>query len=655
MTPAKMLLRFLLVWLPAAVFPAFATRVTPVQRVLELMMDLKAKAEGTMAEEAETFAKYDDWAISQKKELEFEISTDESELETLGSTITSATSDIKELKKAILELTTKITGWETEKAEAEKIREKEYGIFLKEEKSYMQSIDAVTRAIDTISATNVATPQEAAALLQRMEPQVPGMSHVLAEFLQETSSDGEVGAPAAAAYTFQSGGVLDLLDKVLEDFKSKLSDFSETERKTSSAHQLQMQSVTDSIKYSKAEKMNHEKSLGEAEATLGEATASQTKMEEEHAENKKLLQEVTVTHQMKSATFAQNQKSRKAELAAIGKAIEIISGGKVKGTYDAKVASLSQQAPKPRTVSLLQMFSTSRRAAVRRVSSEFLQRRSVSSYSPGAAPFAKVTKMMEELVQKLKEEAASEATHEELCQKELKANKEKRDAGTLKVSQLTAQLEELESQIEHLNQEISYLNQAMADLTSAMTKETELRQKENLQNTETIAEAEEGAAAVKEALNVLNSFYTGFIQQKSGQVPKMDEYKGATGSSTGILGMLEVIQSDFLTLKAETTAAEESAAKDYKTYMDMAKLDQKAKAEDVAQMKSKKDHKEGQKHEATKMLKGVKKDLEAANNYFQELNSACVEVKVDYGERVAAREKEIQNLKEAYSVLDQKR
>merc|ERR1712008_393874 len=58
-----------------------------------------------------------------------------------------------------------------------------------------------------------------------------------------------------------------------------------------------------------------------------------------------------------------------------------------------------------------------------------------------ANPFAKVITMIEELLAKLKEEAAAEADHKKWCDGELKANKLKREKQTTAVDTLSAKVE----------------------------------------------------------------------------------------------------------------------------------------------------------------------------------------------------------------------
>merc|ERR1719329_285648 len=148
---------------------------------------------------------------------------------------------------------------------------------------------------------------------------------------------------------------------------------------------------------------------------------------------------------------------------------------------------------------------------------------------------------------------------------------------------------------------------AMGEATTQCTAE-------KTENKATIADAQAGAAAIKSALVVLRNFYDSqsFIQK---QFPEMAAYGGMQAGKGGVVGMLEVIVSDFVRLEAETKSAEAMGAAEYDNFM---------------------------------------KDAEADKEYKHktEVKTECIEVKVSYEERVKARQDEIEALKEAYKTLD---
>merc|ERR1711957_382336 len=174
------------------------------------------------------------------------------------------------------------------------------------------------------------------------------------------------------------------------------------------------------------------------------------------------------------------------------------------------------------------------------------------------------------------------------------------------------------------------------------------------ENEATIADAKAGASAVKSALVVLRDFYaaqsSGFIQQ----VPEMKAYGGMQSGKGGVVGMLEVIVSDFVRLEAETKSAEMQATAEYDSFMTDAKADKISKHKLQVKTKLEKDQSEFDRSNSEKMLKGVDEELSKATSYFEQLKPECIEIKVSYEDRVAARKAEIQALKDAYSMLDQK-
>merc|ERR1719420_751945 len=96
-------------------------------------------------------------------------------------------------------------------------------------------------------------------------------------------------------------------------------------------------------------------------------------------------------------------------------------------------------------------------------------------------------------------------------------------------------------------------------------------------------------------------------------------------TSGGILGMLEVILSDFARLETETSEAESQAQRTYDTFMDES-------AEDAAVKETEKTHKENNRDRADEKLRGLKKELEmtqeeldAALEYHDKLKEQCVD------------------------------
>ena len=419
--------------------------------------------------------------------------------------------------------------------------------------------------------------------------------------------------------------------------------------------------LSDTIEYSTSQREEKAITKGKRAAASAEAKGELSTTKADKAADEELKAETEAVYKEKSVAFEENQKVRAAEIEALAKALEIMSGGAVAGAYKKRInlAQTSESAP-----ALIQLRISSKMAS-KEQAAEFLRKRAQALNSKTLAAFAeqvnpnafgKVIGMIEDLVAKLKEEAAAEADHKAWCDEQLKANKLKRNKKTAQSEKLSAEIEAQTSTIATLGEEIETLAKEQADLTKAMQEATHIREEEKAENTAIVADAAAGMEAVQNALVVLKEFYSAqasFVQQQ--QAPEMAAYKGMQSAKGGVVGMLEVIETDFARLKAETEASESAAASAYDTFMadSTADKDEHHKAE--VKLRLDKDENEFQKSQTIKDLEATNAELAKANEYYSYLKPSCVEVHVSFEDRVAGRKAELAALREAYDILDQKR
>merc|ERR1712204_105554 len=241
------------------------------------------------------------------------------------------------------------------------------------------------------------------------------------------------------------------------------------------------------------------------------------------------------------------------------------------------------------------------------------------------------------------------------CDTELSTNEQTRKEKTEAVETLHAEIDELQASIAKLTEEIGELSKAIADLVAAIAEATELRQKEKEENELTIKDSQEAQTAVAQALTVLKEFYA-----KAGEATALlqkpeifdSPYKGMQSENGGVVGMLEVIESDFARLEADTKAAEATAQKEYDTFMTDSKVDKEAKSTDIEHKTSKKQDQSQALTVKKDDLEGTQKELDAALAYFDKLKPSCVDSGVSFEDRVARREDEIKSLKDALRILN---
>merc|ERR1719434_71967 len=483
-------------------------------------------------------------------------------------------------------------------------------------------------------------------------------------FLNQLEGDEglAVSAPEANAYEFQSSGVVEMLEKLLDKFIDERTTLEKEEMNSKHAYDMLMQDLKAQIAQATADRDAKAESKPKNLQNKADATGDLKDTTTTKNADSKYLADLTSTCEEKASAFESRQQLRADEIVAIEKAIEIISSGAVSGNADKHLPAMLQKA------SAFSQFMSSSNTQVQSRVAQYLQSQAAKLNSrvlsavavrAEADPFKKVKKMIKDLITRLMEEANEEAEHKGWCDTELSTNEQTRKEKTEAVETLHAEIDQLEASIAKLTEDITELTKAVAELDAAMAKATKLRQEEKAKNTQTIEDAVEAQTAVAQALVVLKDFYakaaesTALLQQQP-VAPEIfeTEYKGMQAENGGVIGMLEVIESDFARLESDTKAAEATAQKEYDQFMTDSKVDKEAKTKDI-------EHKTAKKQDETQALtaknqdlEGTQKELDAALAYFDKLKPSCVDAGVSYEDRVARRKEEIESLQEALKILN---
>jgi len=468
------------------------------------------------------------------------------------------------------------------------------------------------------------------------------------------------GAPEANAYEFQSSSIIDMLEKLLDKFIDKRTTLQKEEMNAKHAFDMLVQDLKAQI--DQADSSSKDKSENKAATLQSKATAEGdlTDTTATKNEDSKYLSDLTATCTQKASDFESRQQLRAEEIVAIEKAIEILSSAAVSG---AATKYLPSSLAQKKSSALVQLRADGHPEGQKFVA-QFLQNKAqqlnsrvLAAVAARAAedPFAKVKKMIKDLIVRLMEEANEEAEHKGWCDTELAVNEQTRKEKTDTVEKLTAEIDELTASIAQLTDNIAELSKAVAELDDTMATATDNRKKEKETNEETIKDAQDAQTAVAQAITILKEFY-----EKAGEATSLVQqpaifdspYKGMQSENGGIIGMLEVIESDFARLESDTKTAEVQAQKEYDTLMTDSKVDKAAKTTDI-------EHKEAKKQDESQALvsktgdrEGTQKELDAALAYYDKLKPSCIDAGVSYDDRVGRRKEEIESLQEALRILN---
>jgi hypothetical protein len=511
-------------------------------------------------------------------------------------------------------------------------------------------------------------------------------------------------------YKFHSQSVIDTLEQLKGDFRAEKNDVDAAEVKSVAEYNALKQEKLDHIKAKNLEMDGAKKDKDKTTSEISMNTEELTTVAADLLDDQQYLKELAEVCESKAKTWDQRSRVRADELSALTAATTIVkdsvkektSSGTVRFAQMGVSAPLVHQLAKNENAleaieaeaeesdapSFLQKKSSrnllavltkkhvqsnpedTRQMVINLLKSQGDKLKSTLLISLAsqiqADPFAKVKKLIQDLIERLLQEAADEANQKGWCDKATSDAEQKRDYAVNEVAELNAQMAELEGVIGKLTEELEVLEVEIADLNEQQETSTKLRKQEHAENEATVMEAEAGHEAVSEAIDILDKFYKtaakeevdlGLIQK--GPLDDMPDagfdsgeaYTGAGGESGGILGMLDVIKSDFERTIKETNKAEKTNEKEYQNFMTES-------SKSLAEKNMAQEQKTKQKDNAIEEYESAEQDLESQTDILRiairellELKPTCVDTGMSYEERVARREDEIESLKKALCVL----
>merc|ERR1719235_2945478 len=343
--------------------------------------------------------------------------------------------------------------------------------------------------------------------------------------------------------------------------------------------------------------------------------------------------------------------SRDEELKALAEAKKVISISESTGGAEAQTYGLEQ-------VSLLQLTRSQlasgadnqavrfiRDLARRHNFPELAQLASRMSAairlgaSTGDEPFAKVKGLITDLIARLEKEAAADATEKAFCDKEMGETRAKKADKEAEIEKLTTKLDQAKARSAQLKEEVATLQKELAKLQAEMdalrAKEKELYEKNR-------PEMEAGLNGVKLALKILREYYA--KEDKS--------HEAAEGYGGSIIGLLEVVESDFSKLLAEMIATEEAAAAEHEKQSKENEVAKATKEQDVKYKTQEFTALDKTIAELESDIAGVQEELDAVLEYLEKLKERCIAKPETYEYRKQRREAEIAGLKQALSILE---
>merc|ERR1719152_938502 len=203
-------------------------------------------------------------------------------------------------------------------------------------------------------------------------------------------------------------------------------------------------------------------------------------------------------------------------------------------------------------------------------------------------------------------------------------------------------IDQMSAKSAQLKEQVAALQKALAEIASSQAEMDKLRSEEHAAYTSNKADMEQGLEGVKAALNILREYYA-----KDGK-----SHGAAEGAGAGIIGLLEVCESDFSKDLAEIVSTEETSANSYERATKENEVETASKNQDVKYKSQESTRLDKQVAEASSDRSGVQEELDAVLEYLDKLNQRCIAKAETYAERKSRRDNEIAGLKQALEILE---
>jgi len=634
-----------------------ATTVSsPVTKVIELLSNLQTKiiAEGSDAQK--TYAEYAEWCEDRSKDVAYAIKTGKADVKDLTATIAQESASIASLDADIERLSGEIATDEADLKAANVIRDKEHVDFLAEEHELVEVVDTLGRAATIIEREmqkggasmlqlkNAGNLVQALAVLMRASAITSTDAARLTALVQ--SGDEDSGAPAGAVYESQSGGILETLADLREKAEGQLSDARGKETSSVHAFEMMKQSLDDEIKFGNSDMAKAKKAKGASAEKKAAAEGDLAVSSKDLASDVTALADLHHECMATAQDFEAATKSRGEELEALAhakKAIVDNTGAAGELSYGLDQIAFLQFARVASSADLAK-FEAARviRELARKDGSVALSQLATNMLAvSGDNVFAKVEALISSMIERLQAEGEADATHKAFCDKELAESNEKHADKTAEINKLSTKIDQMSARSAKLKEQVSELNKELAALAASQAEMNKLRQEEKAAFKTNSADMEQGLEGVKIALKVLRDYYS---QDKA--------HNAAEGEATGIVGLIEVIESDFTQGLAEMTATEESAAAAYEKQTNENEIDTATKSQDVKYKNKEAAGLDQSTVEATSDRSSVQEELDAVNEYLKGLHEQCDERVESYEKTVERRDAELAGLKQALTILD---
>lgn len=681
---------------------AAADKVNPISRVVQLLEGMAKKVEQDGKVEEDLYEKYFCWAKTVIKDKTARNEAAKARIEELTAYIDDIESGRIEFTSEGGDLAAAIKGLMEEIESATSMRDKEHNDFLAAKEEMEKGIAALEKAVEVLGA---ATAEHKGSLLSIgrevqtfREGEHTGAAMQLnyavelgerfltkgdALFLQKLLRGDVPKAPDwkklnrkstfKMKYKARSGKIQQIMADMLQTFKDNLVDAEKTEQAEAASHAKLSGSKNDELAQAQKALNDGTKEGAARGAAKEDAQKEVDDLTAQVAADTGYIKDTQEGYDAKMAEWKERKKLRTLEIASINKAIAILDSDEARETMKSSMSLIQKSQG-------YLMLQKSGKTAVRKRATSMLRQfsakdprvKAMVAFLQAGGPLDKVIVSIEEMIETLKAEEATDLETKEKCETDREEDTKGARDLSVKIDDFTDVMTRNSARIEELNGEIKKLEDSIKKMNDDLYEAKRSREDEKAAFESGLRDDETAAGLIQQAKDVLANFYKdnelALLQKdtqkttqqktvKAGQAPPPPPstpdggYGGASAETQGIQTILQIILED---VQADIEKAKKQEKKSIEEYTKF-KKDTEAAIEDS--QKTIEDYK-GEIAECEKTIEETKEDRKGA---FDALVSVMEEIKVkapncefmtvNFKTRVKNRQLEIDGLLKAKAIL----
>lgn len=659
-----------------------SSAANPIEQTLKLLTMLQATITNDGDRDAVAYEKYLRWCHTTAWDRNHEVKTAERKQAKLKSGIELAKSDIRDAKEQIETLTKTISQEEGKLKAATEVRAADKAAFKSSEAKLVQTIALVDKAVGIL----VKSGKGKAKMFMQMPAYVEEVSDILAglavvvdaaglpvedgETLTALLQESEEQPKKKKAYESRSGGILELLKNLRAKAETLLKKSRHVEKQQKHTFELLKLELEDLVSNAKKEMTvqkaimkGNEKEKAEAEGTLA-VTMKQLK------ESKESLGKTQATCMARAADHEQSVKTRDEELKALAAAkAEIqasLGGGSAaqKRTYSLLQVTSESKSNDRKVISMLKKLASAEHSQdLEQLASRVA---AVTRYgeASGEDPFKKVKGLIRDMIFRLQREQAGTKRAKIYCG-EAKKSKARTEDIKDSLEELKGKADKVAAASAGIKAEVKDLQLQLADLAKQQQEMNAVRAEQNKAYLIAKADLQKGVNGCHKASRILRDYYAAdaekadvaLMQDDASEYGGTDDpkapaaYKKSSGAGAGIIGLLEVVESDLAKSLAEAESEEDVSRSDYEKLTQQNKVTKIEKDKDIEYNTQKFKALDKSLTELTSDKGTAQEELAAVKEYYKKVKKLCNPDLVPYAKRKQKRKKLIQGLEQALSIL----